>query len=375
MAVSHSHHTVMIMKIKLKNNQFVLPVSGVAHMEHFKTIVCGWDSSCRDPQAKFFLHKTIRREMYILARASEQKEGGGNAVVQLDMEHKKYLAMAVKRLGPFWGSWTVHIIASILIVLTCFVQAAILVLLCILKFEYYKACVDLRDDDKDYDTLHHSIMCPSGPTGTDSLKWILEVPALFVSVTTLLLTRFIVMVGDYETWNSPERKIYASMIRAGLFYFTNLGVFYSFWISQKRKLKGAGFSAETIFGKELYRLVVIQGLTEVVLNIGVKGVHYLCNRRKRGFKRTEFRTEYSSLNMFFMHSISRIGTLFCPPLSFFVTMRLLLDFYQNRFALFYLSSQESYSAHASHVYAPFLLTFFILCYLITSFMNVYYISE
>lgn len=139
----------------------------------------------------------------------------------------------------------------------------------------------------------------------------------------------------------------------------------------------AGFVPETIFGKELYRLVVIQGIMDVVLNFGVKfAYHIIQKKRKKGkYKMTEFRIEYCSLSMFFIHSVSRIGTLFCPPLSIFVTLRLVLDYYQNRYALLHMSSQESYNAHASQVYAPFLLTFFILCYLITSFMNVYYIAE
>lgn len=168
--------------------------------------------------------------------------------------------------------FTVHIVGNFLIFGACVLIGVILFELCRLKLYYYVECVPYRDDDK-VRVLDEPLLCPKGDLFL--YTWILSLPALFASISTLLLTKFIVMIGDSETWNTPERKIYGTMIRAGVFNFTNIIAFYSFWISSKEVLRGEGFTAETIFGKELYRLVVIQGVTDVFLNLVVKGVYHL----------------------------------------------------------------------------------------------------
>lgn len=76
-------------------------VSGVAHMEHFKSIICGWDYSCRDPEAKIYLHKTILREMRFLLTTTKT----GTTLVHLELEQKPLLKWAVNKLGLFWGPW------------------------------------------------------------------------------------------------------------------------------------------------------------------------------------------------------------------------------------------------------------------------------
>lgn len=76
-------------------------VSGVAHMEHFKSIICGWDYSCRDSEAKVYLHKTIYREMKFLLTTTKT----GMTLVHLDMEQKPLLKIAVNKFGFFWGPW------------------------------------------------------------------------------------------------------------------------------------------------------------------------------------------------------------------------------------------------------------------------------
>ncbi|CAL8092776.1 unnamed protein product [Orchesella dallaii] len=342
-------------------------VSGLAKMDNFKSIVCAWDFSCTDAQATINLHKTIRRELHILARASR----GGKNIIEIEAEQKPILAYALKKFGVRWGPIVLHIVSNLLLLLCCFLLGIVLYFLCQLKLEYYLQCISDRDDGVIRKIIYSSY-CPGGDTYLQT--WIFSLPAIFASLTNLTLVRVIILVGDNEFWETTEIKVFATMIRAGIFYLTHIGVFYLFWLTSKENIQKEGFVAETLFGKELYRLVVIQGLADLIFNLGVKGLYHFLRKNSKHYKPSEFQSEYYSLSMFYMHSISIIGVLFCPGICFFITVRLVLDFYHHKFALLHLSSQETYSAHASSVYAPYLLAYFV-CYLLTSFLNGYYISE
>ncbi|ODM91238.1 Transmembrane channel-like protein 5, partial [Orchesella cincta] len=342
-------------------------VSGLAKMDNFKSIVCAWDFSCTDTRASINLHKTIRRELHILARAAR----GGKNIIEIEAEQKRVLSYTLKKFGVRWGPIILHIISNLLLLVCCFLLGIVLYFLCRFKLDYYLNCISMRDDGL-LRVIAFNSLCPNGDTYLQT--WIFSLPAVFASLTTLALTRVIIFMGENEFWETTEIKVFVTMIRAGVFYLTNIGVFYLFWLTSKDIIQSEGFVAETLFGKELYRLVVIQGLADLFFNLGVKGLYHLVRRRSKGYEPSEFSTEYYSLSMFFMHSISIIGILFCPGICFFVTVRLVVTFYHHKFALLHLSSQETYSAHASSVYAPYLLTYFV-CYLLTSFLNVYYISE
>lgn len=347
-------------------------VTGVAHLNHFKSIMCAWDFSCGDRQASRFLHKTIQRELQVLAHAAVTETHILEIEVQL--KQKRVLYFMVRKLGIFWGPLLMHMIANSFLLVCCFLLGMVLYLMCQFKLDYYINCVRERDDNVERH-LEFGELCPGGDLYLQT--WILSFPAVFASITTLLLTKVIVVVGDMESWSTAESKVYATMIRAGLFSLTNIAVFYSFWNSNKSLLREEGFVAETIFGKELYRLVVIQGLLDVTINIGVKGAYHFLRKRynkKCPYKMTEFHSEYCALGMFFNHTVGVIGTLFCPGISFFVTLRMVMDFYQYKTSLLYLSSRETYAAHASTVYAPYLLTFFV-SYLLTSYLNLYYMFQ
>lgn len=243
-------------------------------METFKCVMCAWDFSCRDEKGKIYMHQTIQREMRIIARKSAAPD---TALIQIEVERKKVLAFAVKHLGLVWAPRAIHVIGNLLILVIYVILGLILYYLCKVKLHYYLQCVELRDDPNWHaEPLHDELLCPNGD---DYLRiWILCLPSFFASIMSLLLTKLILIVGDTETWNTPNVKIYATMIRAGIFYLTNILVFYTFWLKAKPELNAKGFVAETIFGKELYRMVVIQGVIEVTMNLGVRGLWHLLRR-------------------------------------------------------------------------------------------------
>lgn len=245
--------------------------------------------------------------------------------------------------------------------------------LCYLKYFYYLNCIEERDSGT-FASSKVPYLCPNGQEENKTIIFIL--PSLFTSLTTVLFTKVIVYVGDLECYSKPDYKIYATMIRAGVFYWSNVVVMYWYWLVHKKELARAGFVAETIMGKELYRLVVIQGIIEVLFNLLVRAAYVLIRRKiSKTFQAPVFRPEYAFINMFFLHSVSLIGFLFCPPLSALVAVRFLIDFYHQKIVLYYLSSPDTYSVHVSHIYRPFMLTFFIICYLTATFMSIYYTNE
>lgn len=77
-------------------------MSGVANMRNFKGIICGWDFNCQDDKAKMYLHKTIRRELKMLADTARDTQ---KTLLQYEAEEKKILAYCIKKFGLFWGPW------------------------------------------------------------------------------------------------------------------------------------------------------------------------------------------------------------------------------------------------------------------------------
>lgn len=76
-------------------------VSGVAKVNCFEAIICGWDWSCRDAHAKTCLHKIIARDLMLKSRSY----GNQDAQYSMEASNNCCASCMIRLCGPKCGPW------------------------------------------------------------------------------------------------------------------------------------------------------------------------------------------------------------------------------------------------------------------------------
>lgn len=210
---------------------------------------------------------------------------------------------------------------------------------------------------------------------------------LIVTMIMIIVPAMFEGLVNIEGYKSPRHKLYVTLIRTIMLELTILGVLIGFWFTQDQT-SGETESPvpgdvnttqeadcwETSLGEEIYRLLIIDFLVDLVMNGAVLIFSVITQKKSLG-RAQEYLLEFSisrnTLHLIYNQTLLWAGLFFCPLTPLIVLLKMTIMFYIQKFSIlrFLRADQQPWrAAQTETVFFALTMVSLILSFLAYGFV-------
>ncbi|XP_047493059.1 transmembrane channel-like protein 7 isoform X1 [Penaeus chinensis] len=159
---------------------------------------------------------------------------------------------------------------------------------------------------------------------------------LIVTVIMIIVPALFEGLVNIEGYKIPRHRLYVTLIRTIMLMLTVLSVLVGFWYLQERTQEDENTCWETSLGQEIYRLLFIDFIVALVVQMALIIFFIITSRRKlEGVLAyiQEFNVARNTLHLIYNQTLLWAGLFFCPLTPVIVLLKIAIIFYIQKFTI------------------------------------------